>query len=100
VMTADHIHRAAPRDRAEPRARPLRQALVLPPLQRVRVRLLYTLLGQIQIAGDARGGREYEAPLLTVRLSHRVRDGRVHEGRWSGVGSGADRTDLNTPVRN
>ena len=73
-LTAQQVQRTPSRDRGEPRTRIRRNAARGPRRQGFRVSVLHTLLGEVEISGDAHRRGEHEGPLATVCLSDRGSD--------------------------
>ena len=67
-LPAYRIEGAAACRRGEPRPGTGRDAAPCPGGQRLRVRLLNALLGQVDVARDAHRRGEHEGPLATVRI--------------------------------
>jgi hypothetical protein len=78
VGAPPQLERAPRGDRRQPRPRPPRHALLTPMHQRLGVRVLHAVLGQIQIGRDPCGGSEDEGPLARVGLRHRRGDRVSH----------------------
>jgi len=71
---AQTVERLIPCGRRQPGARPLRDAVPSPGLQRADVGLLRALLREIQVAGHAHCGGQHEGPLRAVGLRQRGND--------------------------
>ena len=64
LLAADAVDRAVACGRDDPRARGTRHALARPPLECGRERVLHGVLGELEVAEDAREDRDGMAPLL------------------------------------
>src|SRR5262249_24843924 len=60
----------------QPCARPLRDPVGGPRAQRLRVRVLGALLGEVEVTGEPGGGRVHQRPVAAVRLGDRFGDRR------------------------
>ncbi len=64
LLAADPVDRAVARGRDDPRARVPRHAVARPALECRRERVLHGVLGELEVAEDAREDRDGMAPLL------------------------------------
>ena len=71
LLPAQRVDRLASGGRGEPGAGIGRDAVARPGVQRRDVGVLDALLGEVDVAGDARRRGEHEGPLATVRVGHR-----------------------------
>ncbi len=68
-LAAQHVAGPVARGGRQPGAGPVRDARPRPGLQRLRVRVLGALLGEVEVAGQMRGGGEHPGPVAAVRLA-------------------------------
>src|ERR1035438_8719846 len=74
TVSSPNVDRSPTSDRREPRTGILRDALLAPGREGSGEGVLYAFLRDVEVAGDAYGGRHHERPLVTVG----VRDGEGH----------------------
>jgi hypothetical protein len=86
LPAAHDVERLAPRDRRQPRPRPVRDTVARPRPQRLHVRVLHRLLGRVQVARHAHRRGEHEGPLAAVRVGDRVLDGaQLSSTTWKSI---------------